>query len=78
MGDALWEQKTDSCSTEQTMMKKIAVAITLVLSTTPAFASTGEFVTPLPFVPNKKDFLEYMSKGEYDKSGKVEFFEAND
>lgn len=62
---------------DQTVMKKIATAVALVLSATPAFASTGEFITPLPFAPNKQAFLEFMSKADYEKAGRVEFFEAN-
>ena len=56
-------------------MKRILLVTFLAVS--PAFAES-EFVTSLPFSPDKEAFLEWMSKEDYEKVGKVNFFEAND
>ena len=56
-------------------MKRILLATFLAVS--PAFAES-EFVTSLPFSPDKEAFLEWMSKEDYEQVGKVNFFVAND
>ena len=56
-------------------MKRILLATALAIS--PAVAGT-EFVTSLPFSPNKEAFLEWMSEDDYEQVGKVLFFEADD